>query len=157
QIYSGIDVVYYGNQSRLEYDFVVSPEADPEKIAIRFDGPEKLRVNAQGDLILSVGNHEIAQPRPVMYQELGGSRRTIEGEYRFLDARTIGFFIGDYDKNLPLVIDPVLSFSTYYGGSGMDAARAVVVGANGAIYVAGETLSALLPLSDGTITNGGFA
>lgn len=148
-IYPGVDLVYYGNQRRLEYDFVVSPNADPGVIAVRFDGPEEIRVDGRGDLLLRVGAEEIRQPKPVLYQDIGGVRREIAGTYRFTDTRTVAFQIGEYDRSQPLVIDPVLSYSTYFGGSVSDVARAVAVDDAGFVYVAGETMSAALPATPG--------
>jgi hypothetical protein len=143
-IYPGVDLVYYGNQQRLEYDFVVAPRADPGAIAIRFDGPENIRVDARGDLVLSLGRGEIRQPGPMIYQDVGGVRKKISGGYQLAGRRTLRFKIGEYDRARPLVIDPVLSYSTYFGGDDSDTAWGVAVDTNGFVYVAGETLSAQL-------------
>lgn len=142
-IYPGINLVYYGNGRQLEYDFDLAPGVDPKKIAIRFDGAEKISVNPQGELIVSLNGGEIIQPRPMVYQNAGAARREITGGYRLLDAHTAAFALGSYDHRLPLVIDPILKYSTYFGGNNGDIAHAIVVDANGFIYVAGETLSTL--------------
>ncbi|HEU0040269.1 MAG TPA: SBBP repeat-containing protein, partial [Verrucomicrobiae bacterium] len=144
EIYAGVNLVYYGNEQRLEYDFIVAPQADPAAIAIHFDGPEKVRVDARGDLVLSLGQNEIRQPKPTIYQDIGGVRKEISGGYQLTDLRTVTFAIGDYDRALPLVIDPVLSYSTFFGGSDSDTAWSVAVDTNGFVYVAGETMSAQL-------------
>ncbi len=142
EIYPGIGLVYYGNQQRLEYDFTIAPGANPNAIAIRFDGVNKIFINAQGELVLTLGDSEISQPKPVIYQMVGGERHAIIGGYKILDAHTVAFSIGQYDRTLPLVIDPILSYSTYFGGNAGDIACAVAVSTNdGSIYVAGETLS----------------
>jgi hypothetical protein len=141
-IYPGVNLVYYGNQQRLEYDFTIAPQANPGAIAIHFDGADKISVNENGELVLTLGNDEIRQPAPLIYQMSGGGRKEISGGYKMLDAQTVAFSVGKYDRALPLVIDPVLSYSTYFGGNSADEALAVAVDANGFIYIAGETLSA---------------
>ena len=141
-IYPGVDLVYYGNQQRLEYDFVVSPHSDPGAISIRFSGADKIRIDAQGDLVFSLGGDEIQQPKPVLYQIVDGARKEVTGGYRLVDLRTVAFQIGDYDRERPLVIDPVLSYSTYFGGTSSDIAWDNAVDANGFVYLAGETMSA---------------
>jgi hypothetical protein len=151
QLYPGVNLAYYGNQRQLEYDFTVAPEADPGVIAIHFDGADKISVNPAGELVLNLGDSEIRQPKPVIYQTANGERKEISGGYKILDACTAGFAVGDYDHGLALVIDPILSYSTYFGGNADDTAWKVAVDANGFVYVAGQTLSsqfaAKVPLS----------
>jgi hypothetical protein len=144
EIYPGINLVYYGSQQQLEYDFTVAAGADPGLIAIRFDGADNLSVNAQGGLVLKLGDRKIVQPRPVVYQTVGGARREISGGYKILDAHSVAFAVGKYDRALPLVIDPVLGYSTYFGGTKDEIAWAVALNpADGSVYVAGQTLSLL--------------
>jgi len=145
QLYPGINLVYYGNQRRLEYDFTIAPKANFRKIAIHFDGVDKILIDAQGELILKLGNDEIRQPAPEIYQMDGGSRKEVIGGYRLLDARTVAFAIDKYNRDLPLVIDPVLSYSTFFGGNSGDEALSVKVDSNGFVYMAGETLSTQFP------------
>ncbi|MGA2029387.1 MAG: SBBP repeat-containing protein [Verrucomicrobiota bacterium] len=149
QLYPGVNLVYYGNQQRLEYDFTVAPKADFRKIAIHFDGVDKISIDTQGELILKLGSDEIHQLAPEIYQMQGGSRKEVSGGYRLLDARTMVFAIDKYNHDLPLIIDPILSYSTYLGGNGSDTGFAVKVDTNGFIYVAGETLSTQLPVTPG--------
>ena len=153
EIYPGVNLVYYGNEQRLEYDLVVAPQADPAAIAIHFDGPEKVRVDARGDLVLSLGQDEILQPKPTIYQDIAGTRKEIPGGYQLTDKQTVTFKIGHYDRTLPLIIDPVLSYSTFFGGSGSDTAWGVAVDTNGFVYVAGETTSTLLATDGAFQTN----
>ncbi|MGD0252081.1 MAG: SBBP repeat-containing protein [Verrucomicrobiota bacterium] len=142
EIYPGIGLVYYGNQQQLEYDFEVAPGADPGAIKIHFDGPDKIAVNAQGEMILTLSGGEIRQPKPVIYQMANGARREISGGYRLLDGHIVAFIVGSYDHNLPLVIDPILSYSTYFGGNYGETAWAVAINTNdGSIYMAGQTFS----------------
>ena len=140
-LYPGVNLAYHGNQRRLEYDFTVAPGADPGVIAIRFEGADKISVNPAGDLVLRLGESEILQPKPVMYQTVNGARQTISGGFTMLDARTVAFAVGDYDRGRPLVIDPILSYSTYFGGTSGEDAWAVAVDTNGFVYIAGQTFS----------------
>ncbi len=143
QLYPGVDLVYYGNESRLEYDFVVAPRADVGQIAIHFAGADRIHVNERGDLVFTLGCQEICQPKPIVYQTIAGVRQPVAGSYVLDDPQTVRFQIGTYDRQLPLVIDPILSYATYFGGTGIDAAWGVDVDASGNIYLAGETMGAL--------------
>ncbi|HEY9284551.1 MAG TPA: hypothetical protein VIP46_13930, partial [Pyrinomonadaceae bacterium] len=135
-VYPGVDLVYYGNGRRLEYDFLVAPGADPRRIALEFDGAEDLRLDANGDLVLrAAGGGELRQHRPVSYQLIGGERREVESRYALSGDNRVAFELGDYDARHPLVIDPVISYSTYLGGTGFDEALAVARGSDGSLYV----------------------
>jgi hypothetical protein len=144
ELYPGVNLVYYGNQQQLEYDFTVAPGAKPDVIAIHFGGVDKVSISKQGELILTLGDAEIRQPKPVIYQTVSGARHEIIGGYRLVDAFTVAFDIGQYDRTLPLVIDPILSYSTYFGGNNGTTAWAVAVDTNGFVYVAGQTFSTKL-------------
>src|SRR5262245_14168218 len=89
EVYPGIDLVYYGNQHQLEYDFVVSPGADPNRIALRFDGVDQVQVDESGELVLKAGDSEIVQHKPVVYQGSGRSRKDLDGSYRLSAANTV--------------------------------------------------------------------
>src|SRR5207247_2533307 len=141
EVYPGIDLVYYGNQRQLEYDFVVSPRADPERIVLGFQGAERLEINAEGELVLHAAGGVIRQRVPVIYQEIDGVRTKIEGGYVLKDAHRVGFQVAAYDPSRPLVIDPTLVYFTYLGGSIGDGGRGIAVDAAGAAYVTGYTLS----------------
>ncbi len=141
-IYPGINLVYYGNQRQIEYDLTVAAGADPDLIALRFDGADQIATNVQGELVLKLGNRKIVQPKPLVYQMIGGKQTEVAGGYKILDAHRVAFAIGKYNRALPLVIDPVLSYATYFGGTASQAAWAVAVNTNdGSIYIAGQTLS----------------
>jgi hypothetical protein len=114
-VYPGIDLVYYGNQRELEYDFVVRPGGDSNAIALRFDGIQGLALDEQGDLLVQVHGASVVQKKPLVYQEYRGVRKTIDGQYRLITANTVGFDIGRYDRSETLVIDPILSYSTFLG------------------------------------------
>jgi hypothetical protein len=143
EIYPGVSVIYYGNQRQLEYDFVIEPHANPGTIAIHFEGAEKISVNPQGELVSTLAGGEIRQPKPDIYQTIDGGRREISGGYRLVDSQTVAFAVGKYDRALPLVIDPILSYSTYFGGTLGETASAVALGADGSIYITGQTFSKL--------------
>ena len=117
-VYPGVDLIYYGNQGQLEYDFVVAPGANPKRIRLEFNGADKVYLDSSGDLVLNTNAGEIRQSKPMVYQEAGGVRREISGEYVLKGKRRVGFRLGDYDATKPLVIDPVISYSTLLGGSG---------------------------------------
>jgi hypothetical protein len=139
-LYPGIDLVYYGNQRQLEYDFVVGAGADPKRIVLGFQGVDRLEVDPQGDLVLHTAAGAIRQRKPVIYQELDGVRKEIQGGYVFTDKHQVGFWVAAYDATRPLVIDPVLSYSTYLGGSdGGEEGRGLTVDASGNAFVTGET------------------
>jgi hypothetical protein len=140
-LYPGINLVYYGNQQQLEYDFDIAPGANPQAIAMHFDGVDKISINPQGELILNLAGGEIRQPKPVIYQTIDGVRKEITGGYRMVDTHTVAFAIGQYDRSQLLVIDPVLSYSTYIGGNSGDTAWAVALDTDGNVYIAGQTFS----------------
>ena len=142
EIYPGINLVYYGNQQQLEYDFAIAAGVNPNAIAIHFDGADKISVNARGELVLKLAGSQIRQPRPLIYQTVDGVRREISGGYKILDAHSVAFNVGKYDPARPLVIDPVLAYSTYFGGTLAETAWAVAINPNdGSVYIAGQTLS----------------
>jgi beta-propeller repeat-containing protein len=139
-LYPDIDLVYYGNQRQLEYDFVVRPHADPTRIALCFEGADRLEVDAQGDLILYVGDGAIRQRKPVIYQEVQGVRKEIQGGYVLTNDHQVSFQVAAYDARRPLVIDPILVYSTYLGGTnGGENGTGIAVDAAGNAYVTGHT------------------
>ena len=139
-IYPGIDLAYYGKQSSLEYDFIVTPGADPSRIALRFHGQDSLELSAGGDSVFRFGARELRHPRPVVYELPGGA--PVEGRFVVAGDGTVGFDVPEWDRSRTLVIDPTLVFGTYLGGTANDNARGVAVDGAGSIYVAGTTFSA---------------
>src|SRR5438128_3670927 len=116
-VYPGVDLVYYGNQGRLEYDFKVAPGADPRRVALRFEAPQKPRLDAQGNLLLGNG---VRLEAPHVYQKVGDHERQVAGRFA-LHGNRVAFEIGDCDRKRALIIDPSLVFSTFPGGSGVEA------------------------------------
>jgi hypothetical protein len=149
EVYPGIDLVYYGNQRQLEHDFVVAPGANPKKIVLGFKGAEKLVIDAQGDLVLYAAGAEIRQRKPLIYQEVDGVRKEVAGGYVLKSGKRVGFEVAAYDASLPLIIDPVLAYSTYLGGSGSDFGGGIAVDAGGNAYVTGITSSTDFPTTTG--------
>jgi len=148
-VYPGIDLIYYGNQRRLEYDFVVAPHANPRQVELHFSGAQKLRLDDFGNLHILGNNGEVAFEKPVIYQDEKGQRVPVKGRYVLSANRTVGFKVGKYDHSKALVIDPTLSYSTYLGGSTEDAGTAIAVDAADSIYVVGFTADADFPVTTG--------
>jgi hypothetical protein len=142
------DLVYYGNQRELEYDWIVNPGADPRCIQFKVEERVIPKLDAQGNLLVD-RNHGLQLNKPFIYQERGGSRAEIAGAYVILDNGKIGFQLGQYDTSRILVVDPVLSYSTYFGGGGSyDSVRAIAVDSLGNSYLTGEALSADFPTAN---------
>jgi len=149
-LYPGIDLVFYGQNGRLEYDYTVAPGASASVIRMCLDGADRLYVDGSGDLVIETAAGEVRWKRPDVYQEDGGARRTVDAAF-VLRGREVGFRIGAYDRSRPLVIDPVLlAYSSYFGGRGNEAARSVAVDSAGNIVIAGFTTSDNLSKTGGT-------
>ncbi|MGD0092138.1 MAG: SBBP repeat-containing protein, partial [Planctomycetota bacterium] len=161
-LYPGIDAVYYGNQKQLEYDFVVAPGANPAAIKLAVTGAEKAEVDARGDLVLTVTGKEVRQHKPVLYQVAGGVKSEVAGRYVLQGesgpgTRMVSFEVAKYDPSKPLVIDPVLVYSTFYGDlpsteaapsdlSGDDGGMGIALDSAGNAYVTGFTNSFEFPV-----------
>ena len=142
-VYPGIDLVYYGNRGQLEYDFLAAPGSDPSRIRLRFAGARRMRVAADGDLVLAAGSEEIRFRRPIVYQTSADGRRTeVGGRFVLRGANEAGFQLAAYDRSRPLVIDPAIVRSTYLGGNGKDIGYSIAVDVKGFVYVTGTTNSA---------------
>src|SRR5207253_1751766 len=132
-IYPGIDLVYYGANRELEYDFVVAPGADPNRIRLQFRGIERVAVTPEGDLLVESNGTTLVEKRPAVYQE----GRQIAGRFKLLGRNEVGFEVASYDHKQPLTIDPVLTYGSLLGGSGSDSVIGVKMDRSGMIYVAG--------------------
>lgn len=169
-VYPGVDLVYYGNQGRLEYDFEVAPGADPSQVALKLEGADGIHLDASGNLVLATSAGDVMLHAPRVYQKVGAEERPVEGRFDLRATNEVGFAIGAYDRNQALIIDPVLSYSTYLGGSGDEACSlingtgiptpgcpAVAVDGAANIYLAGSTSSPDFPglntgVADGSLT-----
>ena len=150
EIYPGVDLVYYGTHCQLEFDFVVGPGADPERIRLRFSGATNTEIDAGGDLLVRVEGAEIRFRKPAVYQLRSDARArkdSVDGRYVLTDEHDIGFRVAGYDRERPLVIDPVVSYSTFLGGSSFDSANSIAVDSAGNAYITGETDSVDFPVS----------
>jgi hypothetical protein len=173
QVYPGIDMVYYGSGQQLEYDFVVAPGADPSVIRLGFAGADGVVVNGQGNLVLHAGGQDLLQHKPTVYQEVNGTRQEIAGHFMLLQTPPsllvtshsplatpqVAFQLAPYDTGQPLVIDPVLSYSTYFGSSGDDYSTGIAVDpTTGDVLVTGATTSTNFPTANPIQPNfgGGF-
>jgi Beta-propeller repeat len=169
-VYSRVDLIYYGNQRQLEYDWVIGPGADLSAIQFSISGAQQIRLDSQGDLVIQTGDSEVRFQKPVVYQQqfkLGSpqstpssqnrdskfdtrqssliTRHLLEGQYVLRGKRGIGFEVVSYDRSEPLIIDPVLVYSTYLGGSANDEGFGIVVDSAGNAYVTGDTKSPNFP------------
>jgi hypothetical protein len=150
-VYPGVDVVYYGRQNQLEFDFVLQPGADPHAISLRFRGARHLSITSEGDLAFEFGNGRMVQKKPLIYQEdpATSARREIPGRYVLLARNVVGLRLDGYDRQRPLVIDPALVYCSYLGGSGSDMINAVQVDSQGHLYLAGYTTTGDLLATNG--------
>jgi hypothetical protein len=162
-IYPGIDLIFYDNQGQLEYDFVVTPGADPSTIRLAFQDQGgqalDLRTDTQGDLVLHTASREILLHKPRIYQEVDGAKLDVSGEYVLLNVPLlegrdggqgesqpqVGIHVATYDASRPLIVDPVLSYSTYLGGNDFDDGSGIAVDASGNAYITGTTTSPNFP------------
>lgn len=141
-VYPGVDLVYRGNQRQLEYDFLIAPQADPRRIRLAFHGADAITISPQGELILHTAQGDVVQHAPEVYQEVEGKRQRVDGRYTLLDrSNHVGFALGPYDRSRPLVIDPVLVYSTVLGGNESDFGTDLATDGAGNAYVTGFTNS----------------
>ncbi|MGA8152629.1 MAG: SBBP repeat-containing protein [Terriglobales bacterium] len=159
-VYPGIDLVYYGNRGRLESDFVVAPGSDPRQVALHFGGTDRLRIDPAGNLVLSIRGGDVILQAPRVYQRFGEEERTVPGWFELRGQDEAGFALGDYDRSRTLIIDPVLTYSTFLGGS-KDEGCSVILGTGTPVagcpaiavdtafnaYIAGSTTSVDFPTS----------
>ncbi len=146
-VYPGVDLLYYGNDRELEYDFVVAPGVDPKTIRLAFEGADKLDVDARGNLLLHIAAGPVLQLRkPFIYQEKDGAQEEITGRF-VLAKEQVSFQLDDYDASRPVIIDPVFAFSTHLGGSRSSSGQGIAVDSTGNIYVTGDTNAVDFPIA----------
>lgn len=145
EVYPGVDVTWYGNQGQLEYDFLLKPGADPSRIRVRFEGVQKLALEAGGDVRVETAAGPMTLRVPEVYQEIAGTRRRVAGRYVLRTAHEIAFDLAGYDKSRPLVVDPTLVYGTYFGG-GLNVIS-MATDSSGNVYIAGLTQTGLPPVN----------
>ena len=155
-VYKGVDLIYYGNQKHLEYDFVVAPHADPKQIKLQFAGAQGVRVNAAGDLLVRTRGRELKWQKPSVYQQDATGKHSVAAHFRLKTLPNgqagVSFALGHYNTDRPLVIDPVLIYSTFLGGTvtkgNSDTATSIALDGNGNAYVTGGAYSVDFPITD---------
>ncbi len=147
RVYPGVDLVFYGRDGQLEYDFIVAPGADPGAIQLEYAGANSIRIDGNGDLVLVLDDGEVRHRAPLVYQDDGGHRRTVAGRFVLGVGDRVGFEVGDYDRAAPLVVDPVLSYATYFGGSAWEYLEDMALHTDGSVVLIGETSSVDLPMA----------
>jgi len=151
QVYPGVDLVYYGSDGQLEYDFIIAPGSDPSQIQLAFEDVDAMRINDAGELIVTVSGEQIIQQPPFAYQQMqSGERQQVASHYYLNEQNQLAFQLAAYDKERALIIDPVLVYSSFHGGSGDDRAHSMVRDSSGNLYVAGETSSVNFPETSGS-------
>ncbi|NOY61661.1 MAG: hypothetical protein GXP10_00665, partial [Gammaproteobacteria bacterium] len=146
QLYPGIDLLFYSRQGELEYDFVVAPGTDPNVVRLNIEGADALQLSDAGDLLITtVTGGTLVQKAPLIYQQGPDGREQIDGSYTLTDERLVAFNIGAYDSERALIIDPVLSYSSYLGGSDDESGAVVAADAAGNLYIAAQTRSTDFP------------
>ena len=144
-VYPGIDVVYYGDRHRLEFDFVVAAGADPKAIGLKVDGADALSLSEQGDLVVGVNGREFRFHKPYAYQLIDGKQAAVAVEYATNGPNKASLQVGNYDKSRALVIDPMLTYSTFLGGSQADTGNGLAIDSSGNAYIAGTAQSPDFP------------
>jgi hypothetical protein len=144
-VYPGIDLAYHGEQSKLEFDFIVAPESDPASIDLAFSGAQHVATDASGNLVISSAGGDVVLHKPVAYQQRNGSRQLVDASFVLKSNNQVSFDLGSYDRSRAIVIDPAVTYSTYLGGSAEDEAYGVAVDGSGNAYVTGATNSPNFP------------
>ena len=144
-IYPGVDLVFKGTEEHLKHELILSPGTDPAQIVVNCSGQDNLSLAQDGSVLIRTATGNITDSAPFCYQEINGTQVIIDSKYRMIDGHRIGFHIETYNKSYPLMIDPVLEYSTYLGGGSSESASSIAVDSSGSAYVAGPTGSTNFP------------
>ncbi|OXM14418.1 SBBP repeat-containing protein [Paenibacillus herberti] len=158
-LYPGIDMLFYGNEHQLEFDFIVAPKANLQNILLEFEGADEVRIDEEGNLLVITNGHPLLLRLPLIYQESEAGKKRIDGGYVLRDDNRVAFELNEeYDIYSKLIIDPVLTYSTYLNGTDGAFGNGITVDSLGSAYVTGGTFSSDFP-TQGPIqpTFGGFA
>ncbi len=158
-LYPGVDLAFHGSGKQLEFDYLVSPGADAKAINLKFQGADRMTTNAAGDLILTTATGPLEIHRPVAYQQKNGVRQNVDARFVVKNATEVAFALGAYDPSRELLIDPTVTYSTYFGhssGNTQDYGYSIAVDANGNEFVAGATDSASIPSDSNATKSGSF-
>ncbi|MFZ0640443.1 MAG: choice-of-anchor D domain-containing protein [Candidatus Acidiferrales bacterium] len=155
ELYPGVDARFYGGAQGLEYDLIAARGSDLQQVLLRVKGADALQLDPQGNLLMRLGARQLTMKRPYMYQLDGGVRESVIGGYRLLSGNEVGFEVGKYRADLPLVVDPSISiaYTTFLGGNGAEKGNSVAVDSSGHIYVGGTTTLPTFP-ETATFTGG---
>lgn len=160
-VYPGVDLAFHGASQQLEFDYLVSPGADAAPIALSFEGTKDIRTDEAGDLLLATSAGPVQLHKPLAYQSKNGTRQAVNARFVLKGKNQVAFELGSYDHNLELVIDPTVTYSTYFGGDFADYGVSIAVDASGNSYIAGATDSDTIPAAGGTTVapsnNGSFS
>ncbi|HEY1463463.1 MAG TPA: SBBP repeat-containing protein, partial [Terriglobales bacterium] len=169
-VYPGVDLVYYGNQGKLEYDFHIAAQVDPSELKLHFAGSDNLKLVVNGDLVIATKAGDVHLHAPQVYQQFGMTRREVSSRYVLSADNNVQFSLGTYDHSRELVIDPILTYSTYLGGTGSESCSAILGTANAIsgcpaittdaisnVYIAGISNSADFPNPTAAPTKTGTA
>lgn len=141
KVYPGVDLGFYSGRNALEYDFTLAPGADPRVIKLNFEGADALKIGSDGALTIQTASGDVTHERPIAYQEANGGRLSVQAAFEQRADGTVGFEVGDYDRTSPLVIDPVLVYSSYLGGSAADSCKGLLIDKSGNTLLAGDSFS----------------
>lgn len=155
-IYTNIDLVYYFNQNQIEFDFILKPGASPGNIGMMFSGADMCEKDEKGNLWLTTNGHELVYQKPIAWQHLKDGKENVDVEFVLLDKDKVGFELGHYDEKETLIIDPMVVYATYLGGSSYDYGAGIAVDSEGCVYVTGTTSSADFPIKNAFQPNRGL-